>query len=159
MTEPNISLRAVCDADNEFLFELYCTTRSGEVSQFGWPPEQADAFLRMQFTARRNAYKMQFPSAVHQVIVISETPAGSVIVDRSGANILLTDIAVLPHFQGKGIATYFVRKLQDESASSKQPLVLHVDKTNTYAFDFYKKLGFAVVCETQIMWEMRWSAS
>ena len=158
MTESQISLRPVSDADNEFLCELYCSTRSGEVSQFGWSPEQAEAFLRMQFTSRQMAYKMQFPLAVHEVIVLGETPAGRLITDRSAASILLTDIAVLPKFQGKGIATSIVRQLQHESSASGLPLVLHVDKVNLHAFNFYKKLGFEIDAETQLMYEMKWAA-
>ena len=125
--EPNISRRTASETDDEFLFDLYCSTRSTEVAQFGWQPEQVEAFMRMQFTMRQRAYKMQFPSAVHEVIVFGKMPAGRLIVDRSGERILLTDIAVLPQLQGKGIASHLVRELQDEAAALGLPLVLHVD--------------------------------
>ena len=157
--EPNISHRTASETDDEFLFDLYCSTRSTEVAQFGWQPEQVEAFMRMQFTMRQRAYKMQFPSAVHEVIVFGKMPAGRLIVDRSGERILLTDIAVLPQLQGKGIASHLVRELQDEAAALGLPLVLHVDKTNLYAFDFYRKLGFEAAGETQLMYEMKWAVS
>ena len=156
MAERKINLRPASDADEEFLYELYCSTRQDEVAQFGWTTEQADAFLRMQFTARQAAYKIQFPSAVHDVIVFGGRPAGRLIIDRPGDKILLTDIAVLSEFQGNGVAGHIIRQLQKESATSGLPIILHVDKTNFRGFEFYLKRGFEITCETQLMWEMEW---
>ena len=159
MTESNITLRLVAASDDEFLRDLYCSTRRAEVAQFGWDQEQAEAFLRMQFASRRMAYKMQFPSAEHEIILFGEMPAGCMIVDRSETKLSLIDIAVLPQFQGRGIASHLVRQLQDESAKSAILLVLRVDKVNLHAFNLYKKLGFEVTGETQIMYQMTWTAS
>ena len=110
----------------------------------------------MQFTARQAAYKIQFPSAVHDVIVVGKSLLGRLITNRSGGKILLTDIAVLPEFQGNGVAGHIIRQLQKESATSGLPLILHVDKTNLRGFEFYLKRGFEITCETQLMWEMEW---
>ena len=159
MTESKITLRLVAASDDEFLRDLYCSTRRAEVAQFGWDQEQAEAFLRMQFASRRMAYKMQFPSAVHEVIVFGDTPAGHMIVDRSETKLSLIDIAVLKQFQGKGIASHLIYQLQNEAADSTKPLILQVDKTNKQAFDLYKKLGFVIEDESQFMYEMRWAVS
>ena len=154
--EPNISRRTASETDDEFLFDLYCSTRSTEVAQFGWQPEQVEAFMRMQFTMRQQAYRRQFPSADHSIILVGDTPSGGLIVDRSDKRISLTDIALLPQFQGKGIATCFIRKLQQEAADASKPLALKIDKANTRAFDLYKKLGFTINGESQLMYEMEW---
>ena len=42
--------------DEDFLWRLYVSTRAPEVAAFGWPPEQQEAFLRMQYRARRGSY-------------------------------------------------------------------------------------------------------
>lgn len=159
VTQPKISLRPVREEDPEFLYEVYFSTRQAEVEQFGWDRPQVEAFVRMQFNARQAAYKMRFPLAVHEVIIVGETPAGRLIVDRSDGQILLTDIAVLPQFQGKGVASHVVRGLQKEAATSGALLILHVDKINAYAIGFYKNLGFETVAETQLMNEMKWTAA
>ena len=159
MTEPEINLRLVTASDEEFLLDLYCAMRRDEVAAFGWEQEQAEAFLRMQFAARQMAYKMQFPAAVHEIILAGEIAAGSLIVDRTAEQIVLTDIAVLPQFQGRGIASHLVKQIQIEAASAKIPIVLRVDKVNLHALKFYKKRGFRVTGETEILYQMTWADS
>ena len=113
----------------------------------------------MQFSARHLAYKMQFPSAVQKVIEFGDRSAGSLIVERSTKRIFLIDIAIAREFQGKGIGTDLIRRLQDEAAGSAIPLMLHADKANLNAFNLYKKLAFKVTGETLVLYEMAWSAS
>jgi ribosomal protein S18 acetylase RimI-like enzyme len=144
--------------DDEFLYAVYAGTRGDEVGGFGWDPSTAEAFLRMQFVARKQAYKMQFPTARHSVILFNEIDAGQMIVERTDKQIVLTDIAVLPEFRKKGIATHLIRQLQDEAAASGVPVVLRVDKVNMPAKELYTKLGFAVTGDTQILYEMEWRA-
>ena len=158
MSEINISLRPVQDDDQEFLCEVYCSMRREEIAIVGWDEAQVNAFLRMQFKARRQAYKIQFPSAAYSIIEFGEESVGSLIVERLAARILLTDITILTKFQRKGFATQVVRQLQNESKSKTMPLILHVDKANLNALNFYKNLGFQITIEMQIMYEMEWRA-
>ena len=156
MTNINISLRPT-QHDEEFLCEVYCSQRRAEVAAFGWETAQQDAFLRMQFNVRQQSYKMQFPTAEHSIILIDETPAGSIIVDRSPDHISLTDIAVLPQYQRRGIATQLLRRLQDEAAHAKKPLVLSVEKSNDRAFKLYKACDFEITGESTFSYSMQWN--
>ncbi|MEQ1920901.1 MAG: GNAT family N-acetyltransferase [Pyrinomonadaceae bacterium] len=151
-----IKLRPEVDADSEFLFAVYCSSRRAEVAEFGWDETQQNAFLRMQFSSRALAYKMQFPMAEYSVILFDDAHAGSLIVSRTDQHISLTDIAVLPEYQKNGIGTYVVEQLKGEAARSNRPLVLRVDKTNIAAKEFYERLGLAVTGENQILFEMEW---
>lgn len=151
-----VKLRPVVDADREFLFAVYCSTRRDEVASFGWKDAQQNVFLEMQFTSRLSAYKMQFPMAEYFAILFDEAPAGTLIVSRTDYHISITDIAVLPEYQKKGIGTYVVEQLKGEAARSNKPLVLRVDKFNIAAKKFYERLGLVVTGETQILYEMEW---
>ena len=150
-----IALRPATDDDQEFLYTVYSRTRLDEVAQFGWDEAQEQAFLRMQFTARGHAYKMQFPAADHSIILFGETPVGRLIVNRTDEYLSLTDIAILPQYQKKGIATKLIKQLQVE-AGIDRPLVLRVDKTNIAAKALYDKLEFKVIGETEILYSMKW---
>ena len=152
---PVISLRPETDDDEEFLYKVYAATRRDEVASFGWDEASQEAFLKMQFLAQRSAYRMQSPAAQNSVIMADKSSAGRMVVDRSGDRISLTDIAVLPEFRGKGIATHLIKDLQGEAAEAAKLLVLHVDKLNVPAFRLYKKLGFAVTAETEFTIEMK----
>jgi ribosomal protein S18 acetylase RimI-like enzyme/SAM-dependent methyltransferase len=147
-----IELRDVTSDDEKFLCELYHTTRRDEVAAFGWSEAEQHSFLTMQFTMQQQAYKMQYPDAKHSVILFDGEPAGRVIVDRSDDAISLTDIAVLPEFRGRGIASRMISRLQDEVDA----IALSVDKINPTARRLYEKHGFTITGETEFNFEMQW---
>ncbi len=152
----DIILRPAEGADEELLFAVYASTRRDEVTAFGWDEAQQEEFLRMQYNTQRAAYRVQSPHAEYSVITVNGMPAGRMIVDRSGANISLTDIAVLPGFRGKGIASHLIGELQNEATGTARGIVLHVDKVNVAARRLYEKMGFVAAAETELTIEMRW---
>lgn len=156
--EKVITLRPATDADEAFLLGVYASTRAGEVAAFGWGEAEQRAFLEMQFSVRQRAYAMQFPDAKCSIVLCDGEPAGEIIVDRSNARIELTDIAVLPEFRGRGIATHLIRELQNGAAEAGFPLTLTVDRANANAFNLYSKLGFTVTAETELNFSMEWGA-
>lgn len=151
-----VALRAVKPGDDAFLLRLYGTTRT-EVSEFGWDEAERQAFIAMQFNAQTRSYAMQHPKAEHSVVTYSGQDAGRLIVDRAPTSLLLTDIAVLPEFRGKGIATTIIQRLQEEAGRTGRDIELTVDKMNPNAFRLYQKLGFNVTAETEIHLAMKWS--
>ena len=152
-----VELRPVTPLDEEFLFRVYASTRR-DVELFGWGPAETNAFIRSQFEMRSRSYAMQSPNARSFLILSDGRHAGSAIIDRSGTSISLTDIAVLPEFRGKGIATQVINGLIAEARDSGVPVVLSVDRTNAPAFGLYTKLGFEVVGEDAFSYAMRWDA-
>jgi len=150
-----IEKRDATPNDEEFLRKLYHSTRSDEVKAFGWDEAQQESFLDMQFRMQQNAYRMQYPNAEHSVIVCDRNAVGRLIVDRSGSETSLTDIAILPEFRGRGIASNLIKELQDEAKS----IILSVDKQNQVARHVYEKHGFVITGETEFMYGMRWERS
>ena len=150
----SISLRPVTAEEDEFLYALYASTRMDEVAAFGWNEVQAEAFLRMQFGLRQQAYRMQFPGADDTVILLNGKPVGRLIIERRDHEMVITDIAILPQYRKKGIGSQLIHELKSEVSGSAKPLVLRVDKSNIAAKAFYEKAGFAVIGDTDIVWAM-----
>jgi len=150
----DITLQPATDEHREFLYEVYCSVRLGEVAQFGWDEVQNSAFLRMQFDMRERAYKMQSPAAKYGIIMFGIEPAGSMITESTDEKIVLIDIAVLPQFRRNGIAKHLIRQLQNDALG--KPVVLHVDKLNSSALKLYKTLGFIISADNELMYEMEW---
>ena len=147
-----IELREVTSDDEEFLKLLYNSTRRDEVAAFGWSEAEQNSFLAMQFEMRQRAYAMQFPDANHSIVLYDGVPAGRLTVDRSGKALWLTDIAVLPEFRGRGIASELIARLKMESDA----ILLNVDKQNAAARRLYEKHGFVAVGGNEFSVEMRW---
>jgi ribosomal protein S18 acetylase RimI-like enzyme len=147
-----IELCAATSDDQDFLRKLYYTTRTDEVSAFGWNESEQDSFLNMQFEMQQRAYAMQFPAAECSIILFDGVPVGRLIVDRSGDAVSLTDITVAPEFRGRGIGSRLIGRLQGEGKA----IVLNVDKQNADARRLYQRLGFTETGETELAYSMRW---
>ena len=152
-----INLRPATDDDEDLLLAIYSSTRQEETAAFGWPDEQRDAFLKFQFTSRRGAYKLQFPAAEYSLVLVGSATAGSLIVERRGDAISLTDIALLPEFHCHGIGSRILDMLKAEAAEAGKPLVLSVDHFNPRARRFYLDRGFIITNETQVNCSMKWT--
>lgn len=156
--ERPLTLRDAAREEHEFMFEVYAATRGEEVTMFGWHSAQAEAFLRSQFDIRERAYAMQFPHATHSVVVFDKNNVGTMIIDRGDRAVTLVDIAILPKYRRRGIASRLLRELQTQAAEENKSVVLHVEKINATAFGLYCKHRFAVTAETDLYYEMTWTA-
>ena len=152
----NLSLWPVTDGDREFLYEVYASTRKDEIASFGWDAAPGETFLRMQFDIRERSYVMQFPHAEQSIIRFDDSAAGSIFVNRGDSFLTLIDVAVLPEFREKGIATRLVNDLKDEATATNRSVILHVERDNTTALRLYERCGFSVSDKTELYYEMRW---
>lgn len=151
-----ISLRASRPEDDDFLYQVYASTRAEEVAAFGWNEAQQTAFLKMQFVAQQRAYVWQFPGAEHSIILFDEKMAGRLIVVRTNQEIRLTDITLLPEYRNNGAGAFLVKELQAGAQEAGLPLRLRVFKANAAARRLYERLGFSHAGESDTHWMMEW---
>ena len=127
--------------DGGFLLSVYASTRP-ELTGLGWPAQQHDAFIRMQFAAQTRHYRESFPDATYSVICVGGEPAGRYIVNHAADQILIVDIALLPEFRRTGIGSGLVRRLLDQADASHLPVRCHV-LHDSIARRFWEHAGFA----------------
>lgn len=153
----SVALRPAGPEDADFLFKVYAGTREHEIAAWGWAPEQAEPFLRMQFNAQQQAYEMSYEGATSDVILLDGEPAGRIIVRRSPNELLGVDIALLPEFRNAGIGSHLIGQLQQEAERAAIPFVFQVSRTNPGAIRLYEKLGFVSVGENELTLTMEWN--
>lgn len=134
-------LRPAVLQDGEFLFQLYSSTRLHEIAPFGWPAQQQEAFLRMQFNAQQHWYGTAYAGAENKVIEIEGSPVGRIIVLRGQDAWQLLDISLLPELRGRGLGTELLQSLIQECAAAGAVLSLQVLRSNP-ALRLYQRLGF-----------------
>jgi ribosomal protein S18 acetylase RimI-like enzyme len=142
--------------DDAALFQLFTEVRSEELRMEQWDPEPRSQLLRVQFEAQRRGYREQCPGAHARLILCDGSPAGWVIVDRSGPVIHCVDIAIVSGARNAGIGTWVFRGLQEEAAAGARPLVITVLRSNVRARSLYVRLGFRVIRETDLHTLMEW---
>jgi ribosomal protein S18 acetylase RimI-like enzyme len=153
---PQISIRPVLTEDDDFLLQLYASTRADELASCGWTPAQQAAFIRMQFDIRQRGYTAAYPSAEVSVLSLANVKAGSLIVSRGDREIRIVDIALMPEFRNRGIGSEMIRRLILESTHSGTPLRLSVVRGNA-AMHLYERLGFVAIGDDAMYCEMEYT--
>ncbi len=153
-----IILRPVTGEDEEFLFDLYASTRRAELAAWGWPQQQQDWFLQMQFRAQQLSYHTQFPHSEHSIMTL-DAPLGRSLgrlwVARTGEALCLVDITLLPEYRDRQIGSRLIQGLIHEANQAQIPLRLHVLKSNP-ALRLYQRLGGIQTAQTATHYLMEW---
>ena len=141
------TLRPAQDGDFEFLFRLRAAALGPYVAQiWGWDEgEQRQRFARGFVASRYHV--------VHQ-----NDDIGAIEVERREHELCLSNIALLPEHQGKGIGTALIRSVIAEADQEQLPVVLQVFKVNP-ARRLYQRLGFVTMGETATHYRMYRPAS
>jgi ribosomal protein S18 acetylase RimI-like enzyme len=151
----NPSLRPASPADQEFLFQLYASTRQAEIAALGWSPAQQESFLRMQFQAQQRWYETAYAGAEHRIVMLDSKPAGRLLVERGAEAATLVDISLIPEYRGRGLGTMLLRDLLHGCQNSGLAVRLQVLKTNP-AQRLYERVGFRRTNEDQLYFQMEW---
>jgi len=138
-----IELLPVAPGDREFLYRVYASTRTEELTAVPWDLAQKDAFLRAQFDAQDRWYREHYERASYEVVVIDGEPAGRLYLHRGETEIRIVDIALLPEHRGNGVGTSLLRDLLAEADAAGKRLTIHVERLNP-ALAWYERLGFSV---------------
>ena len=152
-----ITQRPAGPDDEDFLYKLYCTTRSKEIEAMSLEPAQQEIFLRMQFVAQKLSYQAEFPASIHNIILFEGRPVGRVITMRMEREDRYIDIALLPEYRSLGIGRRIIEDLLAESARAKLPARFHVLKTNR-AIHLYERLGFIITGDDGVNYIMEVAA-
>ena len=151
-----VTLRPVSEEDDDFLYQVYASTRREEVAAWGWDAVQQEAFLQMQFKAQRFSYEMDFERVRHSIVLLDDKPVGRLLVNTSDSETRLIDIAILPEVRKTGIGTLLIEELKAQAMSEGKPIVLQVLKDNRGAIRLYERLGFIVTEDGAMYLEMKW---
>ena len=151
----SISFRPVTDGDEQFLLELYRSSRGDDLRGFDWDEDRISEFLGMQYESQKLFYQTDYQRATDEIVLIEGQPAGRLIVERREHEIRCVDIALLPAHRGSGVGSFLIRKLQDETAQINKPLRLQVIRFSR-AVTLFERLGFVRTSETGTHFQMEW---
>jgi ribosomal protein S18 acetylase RimI-like enzyme len=149
---PAWPLRPAAPGDAAFLASLFRSTRP-ELAML--PDGLADMLIAQQQQLQELGYRQAFPAAHTLVIDADGAPAGKLVLDEQRRQLRVVDIAVLPRFRGRGLATAVLRQLQQHQCD----IVLSVAHDNHAALRLYRSLGFEEDGGDAVRAAMRWRAT
>jgi ribosomal protein S18 acetylase RimI-like enzyme len=153
---PKVTLRDCVDEDRAFLYALYRETSAGIFARLGLPPEQLQGLLELQFRAREEGWRTQYPEGRFQIICFEKKPIGYFALGEREGNIALIYLGLTDYHRGRGIAAAITRRLQQAALQFCHAVVLHVEVGNP-ALAFWKHLNFRVLEELGPYISMTWN--
>jgi len=157
--QPKVTVRPVTISDDNFLLDVYTSTRADELAQVEWAPGQKESFVRWQFDLQRKEYDTRFPDARYEVVLVDDQPAGRIWIGEDDTQIRLLDIGLLEEFQNRGVGTFLVKQLIAEAVAKNKPLRHTVFVLNNNAQRFYERLGFVTIEDLGGYKHMEWRAT
>jgi ribosomal protein S18 acetylase RimI-like enzyme len=153
----SITLRDAVAEDEDFLRQVYASTRAQELALVPWNDEQREAFLKMQFDAQHLHYHSHFPEASYLIILNETGPIGRLYVLRKEEEIRIMDVTILPQHRNQGLGTSLIRELLDEAEQSGKALNILVEVFNP-SRSLFERLGFSQVEEDGFNLLLEWTS-
>lgn len=154
-----VALRPVeMPADEEFLIDLYYTTRS-DIRQAPIDEMQKRSLSLSQYILQKQHYETHYSNSSHDIILLEGTSVGRLWTARYETEIVGVDLAIMPEYRNLGIGTMLVRNLCEEAERTKRVFHFHVLKTNTAAIRLYERLKCEFIdSAAPTHFKMRWRA-
>lgn len=149
-----ITLRPAHAEDEPFLYALYKLSRAEEFAMAGLSDAQLDAFMQLQYAARKASYEGNYPGAQHDIVVVDGEDAGQIWVYRDAAQHRLIDISIARAFQNQGIGGALLRGLIAEADEARVPLRCSVATNNPGSLRFHQRLGFRISSANEAYYQL-----
>ncbi|WP_296224151.1 GNAT family N-acetyltransferase [Ralstonia sp. UBA689] len=155
----DLQLRPCSQPDLPFLRLLYGELRASELDQTGWPIEARAAFLDSQFSLQHRHFISYYAAADFWMVEHHGTAIGRYYLLRDPDHFLVVDIAVLPHWRGRGIGSTLLTWAQAQATGAgAHGIDLHVEVGNVDAHRLYTRLGFIETAREVPYIRMHWPA-
>jgi ribosomal protein S18 acetylase RimI-like enzyme len=153
-----LRFRPVVDEDDVlFVGRVYASVFKDMLEDVPWNDGQKAYFLLLQFRKEHEFYQENHPEADWLVVSFRDTDVGRLYIECHPDEHHIIDIALMPHFRGRGAGEALLRDLMDEAARVGKPLSAEVPKKGR-AMALYRRLGFVSTDDHGASERMRWEA-
>jgi len=158
MAHASLLLRPAVDADAGLAQALYASTRD-DLRQLPLPPAQVEQLIAMQQRVHEAGQRAVYPHAEVMILEHAGAPAGRVVLDTTGSDWRLVELAVLPALRGRGLGAALLAALQARARAHGASIGLAVLRTNLPALRLYQRAGFRIAGGNALQHQMTWSAN
>lgn len=142
------SLRQATDSDYDFLYQLKVSCLKEYITEtWGWDE-----------TFQKEHFARHFSPKNSRIIMVNDLDVGELSVLDMVEELFLARILIHPDYQGRGLGTAIIQKLQKQAEARKLPLTLQVLTVNP-ACRLYKRLGFQIVEQSNTRYFMKWRSN
>jgi hypothetical protein len=140
------ALVSITKSDEQFLTELYASTRAAEMAIVPWNGEQKRAFLKMQFEAQDRYYRERYPNASFEIIKLDDRPVGRFYHAELADEIRIIDLAFLPEHFDQNIFIKLVEEILQKGDRAGKPVQIYLE-AGDQTIEIFANLGFQKIDE------------
>ena len=139
-----LSFRKAHASDSEFVFAVKEAAYREYVEHvWGWDDNY-----------QRERHNREFASHDLYILQFCGTDVGFLIMSCASDTLKVNQIFILPEYQGRGIGSACITRIVDDAGLEGKSVVLKVLKVNTRGIALYQRLGFTIVGEDSIYFQM-----
>lgn len=97
---------------------------------------------------QRQLHEKRFAKQAFQIIQLSGIAVGVLVTVRNVDHLKVNQIFILPEYQSRGIGRACMLQVIQQAEAQALPIRLQVLKVNSRALNFFRRLGFKEVGET-----------
>lgn len=148
------ALVSITKSDEQFLTELYASTRAAEMAIAPWNEEQKRAFLKMQFEAQDRYYRERYPNASFEIIKLNDQSVGRFYHAELADQIRIIDLAFLPEHFDKKVFIELVERMMQKGEQAGKPVRIYLESLDP-TVEIFVNLGFQKIDEHGIyfLWQ------
>jgi ribosomal protein S18 acetylase RimI-like enzyme len=146
------------DADAGFLQALYASTRD-DLRLLPLPSAQVEQLIAMQQRIHEDGRRALYPHAELMILEQDGVAAGKAVLDTTGSDWRLVELALLPALRGRGLGAALLAALQARARAHGASIGLAVLRTNTPALRLYERAGFTITGGNELQHQMVWRAA
>ena len=153
----NISLELLEAKHNEAVMKIFKESHPYLSGICGISEEQKNNIITQQFTIEQEQMISMYPEAELNMIIYEEKPVGIIYLYYGEKAHRILEIGLLEEYRGRGIGSHIVNRVIDNAVEKKKAVFLQVSWFNEAAYRFYEKLGFKLVENKGIAYEMKFN--
>lgn len=152
-----ISLHSIELGHNEFLLRLFKENRLDLTYISGLSEQQKTEFIFKQFTMEQEQLIQIYPGAEFNIVMLNEEPVGQLYIQHGKATDRILEIGLLEEYRGLGIGRKILTSVIEDAIKKSKCICLQVAWFNHAAYLFYKKMGFQVIEDKGVFYEMQYT--
>ncbi|WP_297417475.1 GNAT family N-acetyltransferase [Clostridium sp.] len=154
--EEIISLQKVKLEESEFLLKIFKESNPELLYICGLGEEEKRVILLQQFTIETKQLMQIYPNAEFNIVMLNEEPIGKLYINYGKTADRIIEIALLEEYRGRGIGKELIEIVIKNAKKAGKNVRLQVAWFNQNAYGLYKKLGFQVIENKEVFFEMEY---
>lgn len=151
-----ISLCPIKPKHADFLLQLFKECRPDLAMIGNFNEKQKEDFILQQFTIEQEQLIKTYPDAEFNIVILNKEPIGRLCIHYGKTADRILEIGIFAKYRSLGIGRKLITTIIENTKKKNKNVRLQVAWFNQRAYKFYKEIGFKVIENQGVSFEMEY---